>query len=73
MGRPQGALSSPPLPRCPGNPAVLGFLRDTRVGEMPGLALFGFQGSEEDLQEIDLWPEDEAGSGSEGEGGPGPP
>ena len=41
---------------------------------MPGLALFGVQGEEEDLEEIVLRPESEEGSDSEGEeGGPDPP
>ena len=52
--------------------AVLDFLRDTRVGRMPGLACFGIMddGTGRDLE---LWAEDES-SGNEGEeGGPGPP
>ena len=54
-------------------PAVPDFLRDTRVRKMPGLALFGVQ--EDEMGEgIALWPESEAGSGSENEqGGSGPP
>ena len=36
---------------------------------MPGLALFGIQKEEEDLDEIVLRPEREAGSDCEGEGG----
>ena len=52
---------------------MLGFLEDTRVGRMPGLALFGVQEEESDLEEIVLWSEDEEGPGSENEeGGPGP-
>ena len=40
---------------------------------MPGLALFGFQGNESELEEIELVPPDE-GAGSENEeDGPGPP
>ena len=53
--------------------AVLEFLRDTRVGKMPGLALYGFQGEEADLGEIELVASEE-GSDTEGEeDGPGPP
>ena len=40
-------------------PAVLEFLGDTRVGGMPGLALFGVQEEEPDLEEVVLWSEDE--------------
>ena len=49
-------------------------MEDTRVGKMPGLALFGVQ-EKQDLEEIVLWSEGEEGpgSGSENEGGPGPP
>ena len=55
-------------------PAVLEFLEDTRVGRMPGLALFGVQEEESDLEEIVLWSEDEKGPGSENEEGePDPP
>ena len=43
-------------------PKVLDFLRDTRVGKMPGLVLFGFQGDESELEEIELVAPDE-GSG----------
>ena len=40
---------------------------------MPGLALFGVQ-EEDELEDIVLGPESEAGPDSEGEeGGPGPP
>ena len=49
------------------------FLRDTRVGRMPGLALFGVQEGESELEEIELVAQEE-GSGSESEeDGPGPP
>ena len=52
-------------------PALLDFLRDTRVGKVPGLALYGVM--KEDLgREVELWAEEES-AGSEGEeGGPGP-
>ena len=46
--------------------AVLDFLRDTRVGRMPGLAMDGFQGEESDLEEIELVAS-EAGSDSDNE------
>ena len=55
-------------------PAVLDFLRDTRVGRMPGLELYGIQ--EDELgRDIELWTEDGAASDEdqEEEGGPGPP
>ena len=55
-------------------PAVLDFLRDTRVGKMPGLEIYGIQ--EDELgQEMELWAEDGSVSedGQEEEGGPGPP
>ena len=48
-------------------PALLGFLADTRVGRMPGLALFGVEESESDLEEIALWPEEDGGLGEESE------
>ena len=52
--------------------AVLNFLRDTRVGRLPGLALFGIM-EDETGRDLELWAESE-GSGSEGEeGGPDPP
>ena len=53
-------------------PAVLEFLRDTRVGRMPGLELYGVR--EEELGSgLDLWAGEES-SGDEGdEGGPAPP
>lgn len=60
-------------------PALLGFLEDTGVGRIPGLALLGVAEEEEELGEIDLWPEAEEWEGSEEEGeegeegGPGPP
>ena len=44
-------------------PAVLEFLEDTRVRKMPGLALFGVQEEEPDLEEIVLWSEDDECSG----------
>ena len=54
-------------------PAVLEFLEDTRVGKIPGLALFGEQDEEPEL-EIELWSEEGEGPGSENEeDGPGPP
>ena len=46
-------------------PPFLEFLEDTRVGKMPGLALFGVQEEELELGEIVLWSEDEEGPGSE--------
>ena len=52
--------------------AVLDFLRDTRVGRLPGLAFFGVM-EDETGRDLELWAEDE-GSENEGEeGGPGPP
>ena len=54
-------------------PAVLEFLEATRVGKMPGLALFGVQEEESELGEIALFDRGE-GSGSDNEeDGPGPP
>ena len=54
-------------------PAVLEFLRDTRVGRMPGLALLGVQEEESELEEIELVAQSE-GPGSDSEkDGPGPP
>ena len=53
--------------------AVLEFLGNTRVGKMPGLALQGVEEEESDLEEIEMWlDEDEPDSEGE-EGGPGPP
>ena len=56
-------------------PAVLDFLRDTRVGKMPGLEIYGIQ--EDRLgREVELWAEDEDASDEDHdkeEGGPGPP
>ena len=55
-------------------PAVLEFLRKTRVGKMPGLEIHGIQ--EDELgQDIELWAEDGEASDEdhEREGGPGPP
>ena len=55
-------------------PAVLDFLRDTKVGKMPGLELHGIQ--EDELgREVELWAEDGEASDEdqEEEGGPGPP
>lgn len=40
---------------------------------MPGLALFGFQGEESDLEEIELVATDEGPGSDSGEDGPGPP
>ena len=52
--------------------AVLDFLRDTRVGKLPGLACFGVM-EDETGGDLELWAESE-GSDNEGEeGGPGPP
>ena len=54
-------------------PAVLAFLRDTKVGRM--VTLTHPEGEEwEGLEEIDLWPEEAEGQAANGdEGGPGPP
>ena len=56
-------------------PALLEFLEDTMVGRMLGLAILGVAEEEEDLGEIDLWPEEGGGGSDEGgeEGGPDPP
>ena len=55
-------------------PAVLEFLSDTRVGRMPGLALFGVQEEESGLEEIELVAQGEEAPGSDNEeDGPGPP
>ena len=53
--------------------AVLDFLRDTRVGRLPGLACFGIMGDGTG-RDLELWAEDES-SGNEGEegGGQDPP
>ena len=53
--------------------AVLDFLGDTGVGKMPGLALFGFQGEESDLEEIELVASEEGSESDNEENGPGPP
>ena len=54
-------------------PAVLEFLEKTRVGRMPGLALRGVEEEESDLEEIELWRDEEEPSSEGEEGGPGPP
>ena len=55
-------------------PAVLQFLRDTKVGRVVTLPPRKEEGEWEGLEETELWPEAEKGQGrwSE-EGGPGPP
>lgn len=56
-------------------PALLEFLDDTRVGRVPSLALLGMERDEEELGEIELWPqagEDWSGESGE-EGGFSPP
>ena len=40
---------------------------------MPGLALFGFQGQESDLEEIELVAPEEGSDSNNEEDGPGPP
>ena len=40
---------------------------------MPGLALYGFQGEEADLEEIELVASEEESDAEGEEGGPGPP
>ena len=53
-------------------PAALDFLRDTRVGKMPGLALYGVR--EEELgRAVELWAEDESSESEGEEGGARPP
>ena len=53
-------------------PAVLDFLRDTRVGMMPGLELHGVR--EDELgREVELWAEDESSAEEGVEGEPGSP
>ena len=54
-------------------PAVLDFLRDTKVGRMPGLELYGVR--EDELgKEVELWAEEESpAEEDEEEEGPGPP
>ena len=61
-------------------PAVLEFLKDTRMGRMPGQILMtgGPDLEEEDLEAISLWDPEGGGEGSdissnEEEDGPGPP
>ena len=44
---------------------MLEFLEDTIVGKMPGLALFGVEEEESDLEEITLWADEDEGSGEE--------
>ena len=53
--------------------AVLKFLRDTRLGRMPGLALYGFQEEEAELEEIGLVASEEGSSADGEEDGPDPP
>ena len=53
-------------------PAVLDFLRDTRVGKMPGLELYGVRESELG-RDLELWADDESLDDEEDEGGPGLP
>ena len=53
-------------------PAVLDLLRDTRVGRMPGLGLYGVR--EDELgKDVELWADEESSAEEEEEGGPGPP
>ena len=53
-------------------PAVLDFLRDTRVGKMPGLELHGVR--EDELgREMELWAEEESSNDEEEEGEPDSP
>ena len=74
MGVPQGPLRPTPLRDERATPALLEFLADTRVGRMPGLALFGVEEDESDLEEIALWAEEDEGSGEDSEeSGPDPP
>ena len=61
-------------------PAVLEFLKDTRVGRMPGRVFLegGPDVDKNGLEEIVLWAPEEEGTRSSGvseeeEGGPGPP
>ena len=58
-------------------PAVLEFLEDTRVGCMPSQILLvgGRLEDEDDLEALELWPQEEAETSeeSEEEDGPGPP
>ena len=48
-------------------PVVLEFLEKTMVGKMPGLALLGVEEEEEDLEEIEMWLDEEDEPGGEGE------
>ena len=44
------------------------------MGKIPGLALFGVEEEESDLEEITLWADEDEGLGEEsGESGPGLP
>ena len=49
------------------------FLENTRVGRIPGLAIFGAVEEESDLEEIGLWADYEVELEENEEGGPGPP
>ena len=51
---------------------VLDFLISTRVGRLPGVAMFGVM-EEESGTELELWAEDEGPVEEGDEGGPGPP
>ena len=53
-------------------PAVLIFLRDTRVGKTVALAPPGEE-EWDGLEEIELWPEGGGQAANDDEGGPGPP
>ena len=53
-------------------PALLDFLRDTRVGRLPGLAMYGVM-EEDSGGEIELWAEEESSENEGEEGGSAPP
>ena len=71
-----GGPRAPSIRRLFGDPrateAVLDFLRNTRVGRLPGLAMFGIM-EDESGRDLELWAEDESPEDEGDEGGPGPP
>ena len=51
---------------------MLDFLRNTRVGRLPGLAMFDIM-EDESGRDLELWAEEESPESEGDEGGPGPP
>ena len=68
-----GPFGSFPIQRHARNGGSFGLLRGTKVGSLPGLALYGFQGEESELDEIELVASDEGSDSDNEEDGPGPP